>query len=429
MSATFDFDRQLAAALEEAGPSASPAAPVEAALNQARSTGQRRPMLGMLDRRAWPAGRFSMGNPTTARLALVGLVVLLAVALVATAIGIGSQLFPKPVVWLPTGGLAQPHDDSATLTLLADGRVLATGGTNDSRTAAAEVYDPTRGVWTVVDDMLSARNRPSATLLPNGLVLVAGGGGAGNQLASAELFDPATGSWTATGDMTEPRGQHAAILLPNGTVLVAGGTAGSPAPLTAELYDPVSGTWTATGAMTTWRASPSITLLPDGTVLVAGGFGPGVGLRTAELYDSQDGLWSAVGNLVETRADDHTATLLPDGTVLVAGGPRFTAELYDPARRAFTTIAPMLELQRWQTATLLPDGKVLMAGGGLNQTTGVTAVELYDPATRSWTAAARLVEARAGAKAVLLRDGSVLIVGGIGVGGPLASVERYLANR
>jgi hypothetical protein len=148
------------------------------------------------------------------------------------------------------------------------------------------------------------------------------------------------------------------------------------------------------------------------------------------VYDPQDGSWTATGNMMETRSDDHSATLLPDGTVLVAGGPRSTAELYDPATRAFTTIAPMLEPQRWHTATLLPDGRVLMAGGGLNATTGVTAVELYDPTTRSWTAAPRLVQARAGAKSVLLRDGSVLIVGGIGAGGEsLASVERYGASR
>ena len=427
MSATFDFDRQLVAALDDAGPSTAPVPRVVAALAQARSASQRRPLLGMLDRRAWPAGRFSMGNPTTARLALVGLVVLLTVALVATAIGIGSQLLRQPATWIPSGGLSQPHDDSATLTLLADGRVLATGGTNDQRTAAAEVYDPTTGVWAVANDMRIARNRPSATLLPSGLVLVAGGGGAG---ASAELFDPATGTWTATGDMIEPRSQHAAIVLPTGAVLVAGGTAGDPAPLTAELYDPLTRTWKATGAMTTWRASPAITLLPDGMVLVTGGFGPGIQVRTAEVYDPASESWSATGNMMETRADDHTATLLLDGTVLVAGGPRSTAELYDPASRAFTTIAPMLELHRWQTATLLPDGKVLMAGGGLDATQGVAAVELYDPATRSWTAAPRLVEARAGAKAVLLRDGSVLIVGGIGADGePIASVERYGASR
>ena len=83
--------------------------------------------------------------------------------------------------------------------------------------------------------MTAARNLPSATLLPNGEVLVAGG------LAivvfqafvpnSAELYDPQTGIWTATGSMTAARfnggNGQLTTLLANGEVLIAGGD-GSP---------------------------------------------------------------------------------------------------------------------------------------------------------------------------------------------------------
>ena len=67
----------------------------------------------------------------------------------------------------------------------------------------------------------------TATLLPNGKVLVAGGFNGSGSLASAELYDPASGTWTATGSLDTARDSHTATLLPNGKVLVAGGYNGS----------------------------------------------------------------------------------------------------------------------------------------------------------------------------------------------------------
>ena len=126
----------------------------------------------------------------------------------------------------------------------------------------------------------------TATLLPNGKVLVAGGNftGTGGALASAELYDPASGTWTATGSLATARYAHTATLLPNGKVLVAGGVGTSSTSLTsAELYDPASGSWTATGSLATARGGHTATLLPNGKVLVAGGSN-GSALASAELY-------------------------------------------------------------------------------------------------------------------------------------------------
>src|SRR5437764_11520626 len=113
-------------------------------------------------------------------------------------------------------------------------------------------------------------------------------------LASAALLAgpcaAAPGQWEYAGSLGTARGSHSATLLPNGTVLVAGGHDSSGGFLSsAELYDPVTGTWSSTGSLVTARDGHTATLLESGKVLVAGGYGSSGVLSSAELYDPATG--------------------------------------------------------------------------------------------------------------------------------------------
>jgi WD40 repeat protein len=293
-----------------------------------------------------------------------------------------------PNTWSPTSGPMSMARTGQTATLLPDGDVLVAGG----GTRTADLYDPSTSTFTATGSMSVARTSATATLLPDGEVLVAGGAdNRGRQLDSAELYDPATGTWSATGSMRTPRSGHTATLLPDGKVLVAGGgcnhhgdcNAGSFLDnlTSAELYNPKTGTWSATGSMRFGRQYFTATLLGDGDVLASGGFSSCdddfcSDNRQAELYDPKTGTWSATGSMHVAR-EQFTATLLTDGDVLVAGG--------------------------------LNEG-----GFGGNGKT-YSEAELYDPKTGSWTVTGSMSEPRYGQAAALLpTTGWVLATGGSG---------------
>jgi Galactose oxidase, central domain len=88
-------------------------------------------------------------------------------------------------------------------------------------------------------------------------------------LLSAPLAAGAPAGLAPTGRMTEARSVHTATLLPDGRVLIVGGLG---AESTAELYDPAGGRFTEAAPPLTPRVGHTATMLLDGRVLIADGW-------------------------------------------------------------------------------------------------------------------------------------------------------------
>ncbi len=297
-----------------------------------------------------------------------------------------------------------------TATLLPDGQVLVTCPS----TVTDELYNPATGTWQATGSMTVARDGSTATLLSDGEVLAAGGTGSGGVLASAELYNPSTGTWQATGTMITPRANFTATLLPDGDVLAAGGeTTGGAATSNAELYIPSTGTWQATGSMNTATMEQSATILGNGSVLVVGGFtnGTAAPLYAAEIYSPATQQWVySTSSTLENFGAGSTLTALPNGDALLAGGDTLDSDLYNPVSGTWQPAATMAYGLAFSTAVVLGDGTVLETGGGNGDS--VSDTEIYNPTANTWTIATNMNQARQGQSATLLPNGDVLVAGG-----------------
>jgi hypothetical protein len=244
-------------------------------------------------------------DPSTGNFDVAGSAATLTSVYSATLLTDGRVLLVGSAGKVPAAELYDPVSNSsnppasfppaAPFAVLFDGRVMCDDGT---------IWDPSTGVVLAIaanyfHDLSSS---PSGALLQNGNLLLTGGATEQGSVDWASLFDPASGTFSETATMSMIRSGQTASLLPDGTVLIAGGagvwdaeTLSTLATASAELYDPGAGRFFPTASMNTPRFSHTAVVLNNGQVLITGGatlagpqgpplFNPTAAIASAELY-------------------------------------------------------------------------------------------------------------------------------------------------
>ena len=219
------------------------------------------------------------------------------------------RLLPRLLVCLTAGLLLLPASSGPqnaspslasgqTMTPLPDGRSLILGGWGPrGATGTAFIYDPRSSRTTTLAPISPARAWHSATVLPDGTVLIFGGIDSNRQpMAEPQILDPQGGTaqrLSIPGMI--PRAHHTATLLTDGRVLVAGGTdASGNASAAAAVWTLHTGALD-TMAMSTGRSGHVATLLGDGTVLLWAGTGGSIG--SGEVFDPETATLNGVATI------------------------------------------------------------------------------------------------------------------------------------
>jgi len=131
-------------------------------------------------------------------------------------------------------------------------------------------------------------------------------------------------------------------------------------------------------------------LLPTGDVMASDGQSAG---QTARIWNPATNKFTSVNVSTGTNVFCAGHCHLPDGRIIIAGGHLGQAHvgvtdtnIFDPATRKWTLVAPMHTPRWYPTTTALPNGKILVTAGEINcDACNALLPEVYNPLTNTWT--------------------------------------------
>jgi len=270
---------------------------------------------------------------------------------------------------------------------LADGRVVVLGGQDGGThigTKVTALFDATTRTWTEGAPMTYARWYASVTTLADGRVLSTSGDDAqGRRISTPEVYDPATNRWTELTGAVRTQGLYPHMyVLPNGKVYEA-----APGSSTALLDLAGTGSWTAgpTNGWSTSGYSESSVMYEPGKIMRAGGGDPAIARTGVVDMTAASPAWTETAPMAFPRRRMNM-TVLADGQVLAIGGTAagddagravLPAELWNPTTRTWTTLASMAEPRMYHSAAVLMlDGRVVVGGG---EAAGRLRAQIFEP--------------------------------------------------
>lgn len=290
------------------------------------------------------------------------------------------------------------------------------------------------GTWTILPYQMPI-NPISATLLPNGKVMIVAGSendasnnSTGSESYRAAVWDPtgATESSISVQELTYDVFCSGTAALPDGRSLIVGGT--SDYSFTGEnrasVFNPATGQYVQSQNMHDGRWYGTATALGDGRIMAMSGLTQSGGTsQTIEIYDLRNAGagWDAPTSVPFTPPLFPRVALLPNGTVFYTGQGSGSANangwMFDPATGSWTLSVATTINRSYGSSILLPllppsyAPRVMNFGGGSPATASTEIIDL-SVATPNWTPGPSMSTGRIQMNAVLLPNGTVLAEGG-----------------
>ncbi len=316
--------------------------------------------------------------------------------------------------WIPAGNLPMALERPTALEL-PNGEVFAYGHGEDARAA---LWSPKTKTCRASAPSKRPRGEASASLLPDGSVLVTGGVHVPKGhyvLRSSERYDPANNRWSDAGNTGEQRRGHSHVRLGKDALYIIGGVGGgfSAPTRSVHAYNPDKGTYSPAMELGVGRSFHASEALGESAFIVVGGQDKEGPLKSIELCTKGKRRCRVIPRPL--ARDRSALAKMKGGEVLITGGIKrrgagASEVIYDPGKNEFRPTGAMKSTRNDHTLTPLKDGRILAIGG---EKGALNSAEVYDPKAEAWASASAPNRGRHGHQALLLTSGDLLIIGGV----------------
>jgi N-acetylneuraminic acid mutarotase len=307
---------------------------------------------------------------------------------------------PKGGVWSLAGAMPEPRQE-AGITALGNMIYIVGGyGADTLPSTLVQVYDPAANKWKQAAPIPEAMHHHGVASADGRIYVVGGFTGSFAKrvpVNSVWQYDPASDRWEKRAPLPTPRGALAVAVV-DGRIYAMGGERFRD-PVESIAYEPVADVAVYDPKTNAWEVLPPLRYRRDhlvggaigGRVYAMGGRDrPNYMLQNIEEYNPATRAWTERAPMPTGRSGGTAAVVNnrlyvfggegnPDNTSL---GTFNQVEFYDPARDAWTQLAPM-PLARHAIGAAVVGNRVYLPGGSIVQggrAPGTTAiVDAFEP--------------------------------------------------
>ena len=267
--------------------------------------------------------------------------------------------------------------------------MIACGGWDgENALDTVEMFDPSKGEWSLLPKMLAPRRDHGAAVVGDCLYVV-GGWNMEPYYSHGEKFNFKTKTWSPTAPLSGPRGWPGVAAMGEYIYCVGGYDGNDKAVNLVERFNVREEKWEGVGGLIVARGGCGLVGY-NGYLYAVGGYDGDKALKSVEMFDPAEGKWRMVAGMDCQREDLSHACVVYNNNIVVMGGVDdnetvlANGAMYSPDMDTWRPMQASLIREKRGLSLAVVGGDMFAVGGEDRNDENLEMVMKFDDSSQSW---------------------------------------------